>query len=287
MLGPNIRYIETDNEANTIVFFEQVLGYRYAGRAMNGVVLNSPNPGDDSQVIVGPKGAIEIDFGDESDSQVEKDPPPIFLESYSVSDITIAEELCRSLSLNMTDVNPSEHTFRVQTPWGTWAQLKGTTNVSTRKDTNSSMASKTADRKPDSLLGEPIRTAASFYREMKRRGLHLRRGKGRDDALLTNLSNRIGCPDMNVQSFLDKSGMPAEEFVLHFMELAQPFALMFKEIWEYLSAYTAYKTSESIAVRFGFPEENNPTVVTLNQFRRYVQKLQRFESIITLILHDR
>ena len=59
--------------------------------------------------------------------------------------------------------------------------------------------------------------------------------------------------------------------MIHFIEVAQPFALMFIEIWDYLSTYTAYKSSESLSIRFGFRDSDNPTEVTLEQFRKYVE----------------
>ena len=39
----------------------------------------------------------------------------------------------------------------------------------------------------------PIETAAALYREMKKRRLHLRREYGRDDVLIAQIANRVGC----------------------------------------------------------------------------------------------
>lgn len=128
----------------------------------------------------------------------------------------------------------------------------------------------------------PVETAAELYREMKHRGLHLRRENGRDDALIVELANRIGCKDLNIQDFLDRSDLSAQDFMTIFIDIAQPFAMMFAEIWDYLSTYAAYRSSESIAVRFGFPDSRNPSVITLEQFRRYVETIRR--TILTVHL---
>ncbi len=54
---------------------------------------------------------------------------------------------------------------------------------------------------------------SELYREIKRRGLELRRGNGRDDALLEALTKRLGCPDDQLQEFLDASLLTGEEFL--------------------------------------------------------------------------
>lgn len=124
-------------------------------------------------------------------------------------------------------------------------------------------------------MNEPIETAAALYGEMKNRGLHLRQESGRDNVLLTQLAKRLGCKDLNLQVFLDESDLSAQEFMTQFIDIAQPFALMFSEIWDYLSTYAAYESSESIAIRFGFPNSHDQRIITLEQFRRYLQRIRR------------
>jgi len=140
-------------------------------------------------------------------------------------------------------------------------------------------------------MDKPIETAASLYREMKNRGLHLRRKNGRDDAIIVQIASRIGCKDLNLQAFLDESNLSAQEFMTQFIDIAQPFALMFNEIWNYLSTYAAHDSSESISIRFGFPESLDKTLVTIEQFRRYIERIEHIfvsvhlwpeEAILTL-----
>lgn len=130
----------------------------------------------------------------------------------------------------------------------------------------------------------PIVTAADLYREMKRRGLHLRAKNGRDNALLVELVTKLRCPDERLQAFLDTSGLSAEEFLRIFLEVAQPFARMFSEIWDFLSVNCAPKALETITVRFGFPECPEACTVNFEQFRRYVETGRKIIAPITVQL---
>lgn len=122
---------------------------------------------------------------------------------------------------------------------------------------------------------QPIETAGALYREIKSRGLHLRKENGRDNALLHELRSKLGCPDENVQSFLDTSDLSAEAFLKVFLQLASPFAMMFQDIWSYLDHNCAPKARETIAIRFGFESDTNQKVLDIEQFRRYVETNRR------------
>lgn len=128
---------------------------------------------------------------------------------------------------------------------------------------------------------KPIETANALYREIKRRGLHLRERNGRDNALLRELTAKLGCPDARLQRFLDASGLSAEAFLRVFLQLAAPFASMFQEIWEYLNRQMAPKATEIISVRFGFEDSDARCSLDLEQFRRYVETTKRVFSPIT------
>ena len=126
-----------------------------------------------------------------------------------------------------------------------------------------------------------IEKAGDLYREIKSRGLHLREDNGRDNALLQELAGKIGCPDARLQRFLDASDLSAEAFLRVFLELAAPFARMFKEIWDYLSAEASPKATETISVRFGFQDSKDQCDIDLEQFRRYVETSQRVIAEVT------
>lgn len=122
---------------------------------------------------------------------------------------------------------------------------------------------------------KPIETAGALYREIKKRGLHLRPRNGRDNALLEELKSKLGCQDSRLQRFLDSSDLSAEAFLRVFLQLAAPFACMFREIWDYLNQQRALKATETISVRFGFEDSDDRCSVDLEQFRRHVQTTER------------
>lgn len=122
---------------------------------------------------------------------------------------------------------------------------------------------------------KPIETAGNLYREIKKRGLHLRERNGRDNALLQELTTELGCQDTRLQRFLDASDLSAETFLRAFLKLTAPFASMFQEIWYYLNQQRAPKATETIYVRFGFEDSDGQCSVDLEQFRRYVETTER------------
>lgn len=127
----------------------------------------------------------------------------------------------------------------------------------------------------------PIETAGDLYREIKNRGLHLQKDNGRDDALLRELTAKLGCPDTRLQRFLDSSDLSAAVFLRSFLELAAPFARMFQEIWDYLSRELAPRAGETISIRFGFDDAHDQCAIDLEQFRRYVQTTQHVVAEVT------
>lgn len=119
-----------------------------------------------------------------------------------------------------------------------------------------------------------IKTASELYREIKRRGLHLRKINGRDNSLLIELADKLKCQPDKIQIFLDKSDLSARDFLIIFLDIAQPFSLMFKEIWKYLSDKQAPNVLESITIQFGFENETK-TEINLEQFRKYVLEIEK------------
>ncbi|AFY60054.1 VWA domain-containing protein [Synechococcus sp. PCC 6312] len=134
---------------------------------------------------------------------------------------------------------------------------------------------------------KPIETASELYREIKKRGLHLRKENGRDNSLLQELKNKLGCENLRLQEFFDTTDLSAEVFLKNFLQLSAPFACMFKEIWHYLNSQYAPNATETISVRFGFEDSEDQCSVDLEQFRRYVETIERFLSTVTTQLWPR
>lgn len=117
-------------------------------------------------------------------------------------------------------------------------------------------------------------SAGELYREIRNRGLHLRHGDSRDDILINELCESIGCPDDQLQSFLDQQERSAEWFIREFLQLAAPFARMFSEIWGFLSTEGGPRAKEDIRIRFGF-EGDDVTEVDLGEFREWARTARK------------
>ncbi|MBN1567624.1 MAG: VWA domain-containing protein [Acidobacteria bacterium] len=134
----------------------------------------------------------------------------------------------------------------------------------------------------DKAPAPPYERASDLYRELRRRGLHLRGGNGRDDALLEDLSRNLKCDGTHIQEFLEKSDLSAEDFLLAFMLTAMPFAIMYLHIWDYLAQHKGSRANESLAVRFGFPADESKTPISLDEFRRQITTLRWFVSTVRI-----
>ncbi len=115
---------------------------------------------------------------------------------------------------------------------------------------------------------EVLETAYQLHAEIRKRGLELRRGRGRDDQLLRDLAANLSLSDSRFSAELREADLTAEDYLRSFLAVARPFAQMFTDIWEFLGRHAAPGAQESIKVRFGF-NRDRPTTVDLEQFRIY------------------
>jgi hypothetical protein len=120
-----------------------------------------------------------------------------------------------------------------------------------------------------------ISTAGDLYREIKRRGLELRGGDGRDDALYSELIGNLKMPSKfkNLQEFLDKDSISIETFVEAFLTLVAPFAQMYQYIYSSMRKYGGRKASESIRMIFDF--ENFKMDFDLENFKEEIRIIQK------------
>jgi hypothetical protein len=125
-----------------------------------------------------------------------------------------------------------------------------------------------------------LNTAAELYAEMSKRSLEIRRNDGRDNGLFLQLRMDLGCPDDQLMDFLREKDFSAERFLVAFLNVAKPFSQMFADIWAYLSVHYAPKTSETVSIRFGFPDSKDQQTINLEQFRRYTSDAQLIEQIL-------
>lgn len=107
-----------------------------------------------------------------------------------------------------------------------------------------------------------------------------RRGIGRDLQLYNELTKRLNCNEKSLQKFLDRSNLTAEDFLIHFLTIAEPFAQMFQEIWDYVSSNNAVKAQESISVQFGFKYDRDKIKIDLEKFRLYAESAKKINLIV-------
>src|SRR4051812_40949512 len=99
-------------------------------------------------------------------------------------------------------------------------------------------------------------SAIDLHRELRRRGLELK-PLGRDAQLHNAIASRLRVPKKGFSRALGDFAISAEDYLRALMEVAQPFAQMFNQIWAYLSKHCAPKANESLFIRFGFGEKSD------------------------------
>jgi hypothetical protein len=125
-------------------------------------------------------------------------------------------------------------------------------------------------------------TAIELHRELSRRGLELNPKIGRDAALHATLASKLGLSADGFSRALKHSSISSEAYLRALMEVAQPFAQMFQQIWSYLSKHCAPRANESLYVRFGF--DNERTEIDWDQFRVMVESARKVWAIGPIVM---
>lgn len=105
---------------------------------------------------------------------------------------------------------------------------------------------------------------------------------GRDAALHSALASKLGVPADGFSRAIKNSTLSAEDYLRALMEVAQPFAQMFHQIWSYLAKHCAPKADESLLVRFGFDDDR--TEIDWDKFRKMVESSRRVWAIGPIIV---
>jgi len=118
-------------------------------------------------------------------------------------------------------------------------------------------------------------TAISLHKALssKGKGLQLNPKNGRDAAIHFELAVKLGLPAEGFSPALRASGKSAQEYLRAFITIAQPFAMMFQEIWSYLASHCAPKAEETLLIRFGFDEDAQE--IDWDQFRQMVESTKK------------
>jgi hypothetical protein len=131
-----------------------------------------------------------------------------------------------------------------------------------------------------------LENAAALYRARKERGLDLRSNHGRDRALLAKLAEKLNCPDLKLQAYLDNCPeISAEIFLREFLRIAEPFAKVFEEIWQYLAEHVAPAAAKRFPSWFGLDPARSEEV-DLDAFPRSSRLSLRSQKLEILRLRS-
>lgn len=130
-----------------------------------------------------------------------------------------------------------------------------------------------------------VKSSAQLYRLISGENLHLRRGYGRDDALLRKLSYRLEL-DSNkpISQQLESKKIPLEEFVQAFFSLTEPFAKMLSNIYSVMQHHQARKASRSIRMRFSFQKISEKLDFDLKHYRELQAIYRKLHGNLTIRL---
>jgi hypothetical protein len=127
---------------------------------------------------------------------------------------------------------------------------------------------------------DSVANAGELYRELKKRGLELRRGHGRDDALYGELVGKLRVPADGLQATLDTGAVALEDFVFAFFAVAQPFAQMYSDIYAEMQHQGAKGAAESLRMRFDFGRSGGQSLeFDLRHFREVMERMRRIEGL--------
>lgn len=130
-----------------------------------------------------------------------------------------------------------------------------------------------------------VKSSVQLYRLISRENLHLRRGLGRDDALLEQLARKLNL-DSNkpISGQLDTRKVPLEIFVQAFFSVAEPFARMLSNIYSIMERQRVRLATRSIKMRFSFQKATEELEFDLKHFREWLAIYQKVRGTFTLRL---
>ena len=130
-----------------------------------------------------------------------------------------------------------------------------------------------------------VKSSAELYRLISRENLHLRRGYGRDDALLRQLANKLELdPNKSVPKQLESKRISLEEFVQAFFSLTEPFAKMLSNIYTVMQHHQARTAIHSIRMRFSFQKISEKLDFDLKHYREWLAIYRKLHGNLTIRL---
>jgi len=145
------------------------------------------------------------------------------------------------------------------------------------------MSVKTKGMPLDEIIS--VKSSVQLYRLISRENLHLRRGLGRDDALLEQLARKLNLdPNKPISEQLETRKVPLEIFVQAFFSVAEPFAGMLSNIYSIMERQGARLATRSIKMRFSFQKATEELEFDLKHFREWLAIYQKVRGTFTLRL---
>ena len=130
-----------------------------------------------------------------------------------------------------------------------------------------------------------VKSSAELYRLISRENLHLRRGHGRDDALLKQLVLKLNLdPNRQIPKQLESKRISIEEFVQAFFLLTEPFTKMLSLIYLIMQRQQARTASHSIRMRFSFQKISEKLDFDLKHYREWLAVYQKLRGNLTIRL---
>ncbi len=125
-------------------------------------------------------------------------------------------------------------------------------------------------------------SAEKLYQELLHRGFDPKAKIGRDDVLYLRLKEELQCPSsMGIKKYLKVSQLSAGDFIVAFFRIAEPFSLMYRDIYSVMKQHRARRGTESIRIRFDF--DGSQFDIDFSEFEEWV----RTQSIIRDVLESR
>lgn len=121
-----------------------------------------------------------------------------------------------------------------------------------------------------------VNSSSELYHLISRESLHLRRGLGRDDALLRQLARKLDLdPNRPIPKQLESGKISLEDFIQAFFSVTEPFARMMSNVYSIMERLGARSAIRSIRMRFSFQEATEELEFDLEHFREWLAIYRR------------
>ncbi len=130
-----------------------------------------------------------------------------------------------------------------------------------------------------------LKSSVQLYELISRENLDLRRGSGRDDALLRQLATKLKLdPNKPISEQLETKKVPLEIFVQAFFSVAEPFAKMMGNIYSIMERQRARLATLSIKMKFSFKKATEELEFDLKHFREWQSVYEKVRGAFTISL---